>query len=475
MAGSNAIVPVILSGGAGTRLWPLSRRLRPKQFLALGSENSMFRETIARVSGAPFGPAMAVCSAEHRFLVAEEFRRAETPFAAILLEPCPRNTAPAIAAAAAVLERQQAGALMLVLPSDHVIGDQAAFEAAVASAATVAADGQLVTFGIVPTEAETGYGYIQTGEPFVGQDNVHSVAAFVEKPDIQTARNYLADGGYLWNSGMFMFTPESFLGELARHHPKMVETCREAVAAGQADLDFLRLDEPAFAAAEAISVDYAVMEKTDRAAVVRFDAPWSDLGSWSALWALDDADADGNVITGDAIAIDSHDVYIRSEKPLVAAIGVENLIIVATDDAVLVVPRDRAQDVRLAVAELAARGREESESHSRVYRPWGYYQNLDGGDGFLVKQIVVNPGARLSLQYHHRRAEHWVVVEGRARVTNGEQILDLEANQSTYIPLGARHRLENPGDTPLRLIEVQSGDYIGEDDIVRLEDNYGRD
>ncbi|MDD9878953.1 MAG: mannose-1-phosphate guanylyltransferase/mannose-6-phosphate isomerase [Magnetovibrio sp.] len=468
------IVPVILSGGAGTRLWPLSRGLRPKQFLALGGADSMFAETAARVSGGPFAQPMVICNEDHRFMVAEELRRLALDWSDIVLEPCARNTAPAIAVAALRLLETDADAIMAVLPSDHVIGAPDSLREAFAVAAEAAGDGRLVTFGIPPARPETGYGYIQRGDPLAGRDGAFGVRRFVEKPDPATARDYLAAGDYLWNSGMFVFRAEAFLAEMTRFHPETVANCRAALVAAESDLDFLRLDEAAFAEARSISIDYAVMEKTDKAAVVPLDAGWSDLGSWAAMWELGESDAADNVLAGDALAIDARGNYIRSEKPLVAAVGVEGLAIVATDDAVLVVPKERAQDVRLVVDALAESGREEVVSHTRVYRPWGYYQNLDGGDGFLVKQIVVNAGAKLSLQHHNHRAEHWVVVEGEATVTNGDDTFVLGANQSTYIPLGAKHRLENRTDAPLRLIEVQSGDYIGEDDIVRLEDTYGR-
>lgn len=470
------IHPVILSGGAGTRLWPLSRRLRPKQFLALDGDGSMFRQTLARISGAPFAAPTVVCNDEHRFLVAEELRQAGVADADIVLEPAARNTAPAIAAAALHLMARHPDALMLVLPSDHVIGDTGAFRDAVDVAAELARDGHLVTFGVPPTRPETGYGYIRTGEA-LGRTTgpaANRVTAFVEKPDAATAETYLASGDYLWNAGMFAFTAAAFLGEIERHHPEIAAAARNAVAGGAADLDFFRLDAAAFARAPAVSVDYAVMEKTARAAVVPLVAGWSDVGSWTSLSELGRADADGNVTAGRAMVIDSHDTYVRSEHPLVAALGVSGLIIVATDDTVLVLPKERAQEVKDVVARLKAAGHDETDSHTRVYRPWGHYQNLESGNRFLVKRIVVKPGAKLSLQYHARRAEHWVVVAGRARVTNGADVFDLGPNESTYIPSGAHHRLENPGSEPLHLVEVQSGDYIGEDDIVRLDDTYGR-
>ena len=469
---SGTVTPVILSGGAGTRLWPLSRRLRPKQFLTLNGGSSMFAQTLDRVAGTAFAAPVVVCNDEHRFLVAEELRQCGVTGADIVLEPLARNTAPAIAAAAYRFAETDPDAVMLVLPSDHVIGNGPAFLDAVAVAAGLARDGRLVTFGVPPSRAETGYGYIRKGTAIGG--NAFEVDAFVEKPDTSRAQAYLEDGGYLWNAGMFAFTARAFIEELVRHEPAVAANAKAAVAEGAADLDFFRLDAAAFGGAPSVSIDYAVMEKTEHAAVVPLDAGWSDVGSWTSLCELGEADENGNVSAGPAMMLDTDDTYVRSEHPLVTTLGVSGLVVVATDDTVLILPKERAQDVKDVVAALAAEGFEETESHRRVYRPWGHYQNLEGGNGFLVKRIVVKPGAKLSLQYHHKRAEHWVVVSGRARVTNGDEITDLGPNQSTYIPVGAPHRLENPGSEPLHLIEVQSGDYIGEDDIVRLEDTYGR-
>jgi mannose-1-phosphate guanylyltransferase len=432
----------------------------------------MFSQTLARLEGANFAAPVVICNNDHRFLVAEELRRRGTHAGEILLEPVARSTAPAIAAAAIRCLEHDENAIMLVLSSDHVITDLDAFHACVNTAADLAAEGYLLTFGITPDRPETSYGYIKQGGA-CGEAGWH-VARFVEKPNRATAEAYLAEGGYHWNSGMFVFRARDYLDEIEKFHPEIETAAQAAMGAGEQDLDFFRLDETAFASAPAISVDYAVMEKTDRAVMVRLTSQWSDVGSWANLWNLGDADDDGNVIEGQAIVLDARNNYIRSEKPLVAALGINDLVIVATDDAVLVAPKNRAQEVKDLVALVEAQGRDEAVSHTRVYRPWGHYQNLEGGEGFLVKRITVNPGAKLSLQYHHQRAEHWVVVSGTARVTNGDKIFDLGPNQSTYIPEEAPHRLENPGTEPLHLIEVQSGDYIGEDDIVRLEDTYGR-
>lgn len=468
------IIPVILSGGSGSRLWPLSRRLRPKQFLSLYSKNSLFRDTLDRVTGNTFAPPLAICNDDHRFLVAEIFREAGCEGGDIILEPVARNTAPAIAAAALCSAQSDPDTLMLVLPSDHVITDEKGFHDAVDVAAQAARAGALVTFGMAPDKPETGYGYIRRGAPVEGVDGAYGVDRFVEKPDAATAEGYLQSGDYLWNSGMFLFRAGTLIDEMQAHCPDVLVACRDAVAKGQRDLTFLRLDEGAFAAATGISMDHAVMEKTDRAVVVPASFGWSDIGAWSALWDISDTDAHNNVVLGDAITEDVSGCYIRSEKPLIAAIGVSDLIIVATDDTVLIAPKERAQEVKTIVDRLSADGRHEHESHSRVFRPWGHYQNLEEGPGFLVKRIMVKPGEKLSLQYHHHRAEHWIVVSGTATVTNGEEVLTLSENQSTYIPLGARHRLENRGEEPLHLVEVQSGDHISEEDIVRLEDTYGR-
>ena len=468
------IVPVILSGGAGSRLWPLSRSARPKQFLSFGSEHTLFQETVIRVSGDTYGPVMIACSDEHRFLVAEQVRELGVTPAAIILEPDGRSTAPAVAAAAIIAQEKDPDALLMVLPTDHLIADRKGFDAAVPIAERAARDGHLVTFGITPMSPATGYGYILQGEPVEGMEECFRVERFVEKPDAETAEAYLKEGRYTWNSGMFLFRAGQYLEELEKFHPAIAEACRQAVAGGERDLDFFRLEETAYGSSESISIDYAVMEKTGAAAVVPAEMGWTDVGTWTALLATGETDDDGNVLVGDVMTHRVRGSYVHSDKPLLAVIGVEDLIVVATDDAVLVVSKDHAQDVREVSEWLKDQGRTEAETANRVYRPWGYYQIIDGGEKFQVKQLMLNPGAKLSLQRHNHRAEHWVVVEGAATVTKGDETFQLEANQSTYIPIGVDHRLENQGSGPLRLIEVQSGDYLGEDDIVRLDDVYGR-
>jgi mannose-1-phosphate guanylyltransferase / mannose-6-phosphate isomerase len=467
-----SIRPVILSGGSGTRLWPLSRAAYPKQLMPLVGKESLLQETVQRICDpALFGAPFLICNDEHRFLVAEQLRALGVKPEAIVLEPLARNTAPAVAAAALMAEPQS---LLLILPSDHYIQDAGAFRAAAAKAAKAAEAGQLVTFGIQPRSPETAYGYIRRGEPLKDAPGCRRVAAFVEKPDAATAAGYLASGEYFWNAGMFLFRADRFLAELARLEPAIKAAVERSVAGATRDLDFIRLQKEAFAEAPAISIDYAVMEKTKDAAVVPVEMGWTDVGSWSALWDVTEKDADGNALIGDVVSVDVKDSYIRGESRLVTAIGLENIVLIETVDAVMAVSRDRAQDLKLVIDKLSAAGRDERLSHRRVYRPWGTYETVDLDQGFQVKRIVVNPGARLSLQKHGHRAEHWVVVRGMARVTRDREVFDLVANQSAYIPLGAVHRLENPGTEPLHLIEVQSGDYLGEDDIVRIEDSYGR-
>lgn len=467
------IHPVILSGGRGTRLWPMSRSLYPKQLLCLAGQQSMLQETVKRVSGAPFAAPLIVCNDEHRFVVAEQLHQLQVAPRAIVLEPAGRNTAPAAAVAALLAGRDDPAALLLVMPSDHVIALPEVFRETVARAMPAARDGALVTFGIQPTAPETGYGYIKAGRP-TGTETVLAVERFVEKPDLATATAYLQAGGYYWNSGIFLFRADRYIEELERWEPDIVAACRAALDRGRADLDFLRLAAEPFAAGPSKSIDYAVMERTDRAAVVAVDMGWSDVGAWNALWAIGDKDEDGNRLLGDVIASGARNCYLRSESGLVAAVGVEDLVVVATDDAVLVAHKDHAQDVKAVVDRLEAAGRNEHQVHSTVYRPWGAFRTIGGGERYQVKLITVSPGARLSLQMHHHRAEHWVIVRGTARVTRGEESFLLHENQSTYIPLGVVHRLENPGKLPLQLIEVQSGSYLGEDDILRLEDTYGR-
>ncbi len=470
------IHPVILSGGSGTRLWPLSRELFPKQLLPLAGERSLIQDTALRVGGRGFAAPLVVCNVEHRFAIAEQLRQSGIEGAALLLEPVARNTAAAVAAAAAYLGASGAGEhdCLLVLPSDHVILDGAAFLDAVGKAATAAQSGHLVTFGITPTGPETGYGYIRQGDALDAAPGAHAVARFVEKPDLVTAQAYLRDGGWSWNSGMFLFPLGALRTELATHAPGVATAAEQAVARATRDLDFVRLDRDAFAAAPSISVDYAIMEKTSHAAVVPAALGWSDVGSWSALWEIGRRDGDGNVAQGDVIAERTRNSYLRSEHRLLATVGVEDMIVVALKDAVLVAARDEAQHVKAIVDRLRKAGRSEASAHPRVYRPWGSYETIDLGPRFQVKRIIVNPGQRISLQKHARRAEHWVCVQGIARVTRGEDILTLRENMSTYIPVGCIHRLENPGAEPAHIIEVQSGDYLGEDDIVRIEDSYGR-
>ena len=461
--------PVLLSGGSGTRLWPLSREAYPKQFLPLAGDDTMVQATWRRVEALADLAPIVVANEEHRFLVAEQLRQVGAPVPAILLEPVGRNTAPAIAAAALQAMAGGADPLLLVLPSDHVVRDVAGFQRAVREASSAAEAGALVTFGIVPDAPETGFGYIQAE----AGDGLRQVLRFVEKPDAATARSYLDAGGYYWNSGMFLFRASRYLEELARFRPDIVDAVRAAHAAARHDGDFVRLDKDAFSACPSDSIDYAVMEKTADAMVLPVDIGWNDVGSWSALWDVAERDADGNAHHGDVIAVDSRNSYAYAQR-LVALVGLDDIVVVETDDAVLVARKDRVQQVKDVVAQLKSEQRSQAALHREVHRPWGSYDSVDVGDGFQVKRIKVKPGARLSLQSHTRRAEHWIVVRGTARVTRDDEVFELFANQSTYIPIGAKHRLENPGKNMLELIEVQSGDYLGEDDIVRYEDVYGR-
>ncbi|HEV2335818.1 MAG TPA: mannose-1-phosphate guanylyltransferase/mannose-6-phosphate isomerase [Stellaceae bacterium] len=473
------IHPVILSGGTGTRLWPMSRALYPKQLLALTGERSLLQETVLRVAngaggGDGFAVPIIIANEEHRFIIAEQLRAIGVVADALMLEPVGRNTAPAACVAALRLAKSEPDALMLVMPSDHVIGDLGAFHRATGSAAAAARAGQLVTFGIAPERAETGYGYIAKGEPLAGCEGIFAVKGFVEKPDATTAERYLASRDHFWNSGIFLFPVALYLAELGRLRPDMLKACKAALAGARVDSDFIRLDKAAFTACPGDSIDYAVMEHTKRAAVVPVAIGWSDLGSWDALWELAAKDERGNALLGNVVAEATRNCYLRSEKGLVAAIGVEDLVVVATDDAVMVAPRNRTQEVKNLVARLLAERREEAEALATVHRPWGTYRALHNGTRVQVKHIMVKPGAKLSLQMHHHRAEHWVVVQGTAKIVRGNEELILTEDQSTYIPLGTAHRLENPGKIPLHVIEVQSGSYLGEDDIVRFEDSYGR-
>jgi mannose-1-phosphate guanylyltransferase/mannose-6-phosphate isomerase len=466
------VVPVILAGGSGSRLWPLSRELFPKQFHALVGEDSLLQSTLKRAGRVAASGPVIVCNEAHRFLVAEQCRVAGVPWRRIILESQGRNTAPAIALAALDICATDEDALLLVLPSDHLITDLEAFAAAVNHAALAASEGGLVTFGIQPTAPETGYGYIQAPGAVAG-GSVAPVRSFVEKPDAETAAGYLASDEYFWNSGMFVFGARAFLDELARFEPEMLQQVQAAHAGGKEDLDFFR-PGAAFLESPAKSVDYAVMERTDRALVVPVAFDWSDVGSWSAIWQVSPRDAAGNHLRGDVMAVDTQDSYVLAQHRLVGTLGVSNLVVVETADAVLVADRSQVQNVRALVDQLKSSGREESVAHREVFRPWGSYEGIQQGERYQVKRIKVKPGERLSLQMHHHRSEHWIVVRGTAEVTRGDEVFTLAENQSTYIPLGVTHRLANPGKLLLELIEVQVGGYLGEDDIVRFQDQYGR-
>jgi mannose-1-phosphate guanylyltransferase/mannose-6-phosphate isomerase len=468
------LLPVILSGGAGTRLWPLSRELYPKQLLALTSHRTMIQDTALRLKGLNTSPPIVVCNEAHRFLVAEQMRLIDVEPRAIVLEPVGRNTAPAIALAALTALKHSGGEdpILLVLPADHVIRDIAAFHKAATAAVAAAKEGRLVTFGVVPRSPETGYGYIRRGEQ-VG--SVYRIAQFVEKPNLERAEQFMASGQHYWNSGMFVFRARRYLEELERFAPEILAVCRQSLDTARADLDFTRVDAKIFETCPSNSIDYAVMEKTADAVVVPLDAGWSDVGSWASLHAASDADECGNVSHGDVLVEDSSNCYLYSEYRLLAAVGLHDHVVVETKDAVLVAPKDRVQEVKSLVGRLKELGRYEHSLHREVFRPWGSYDTLEIGNRFEVKRLSVKPGGQLSLQMHHHRAEHWVVVSGTARITRGDETFILEENQSTYIPLGVKHRIENPGRIPLHVIEVRSGSYLGEDDIVRLEDRYGRD
>ena len=469
-----ALFPVILSGGSGSRLWPLSREHYPKPLLPLVSEQTLLQETACRLDPIEgLGDAVYVCNEEHRFLVAEQVAQLGRSPSTIILEPEGRNTAPALTLAALYMVQQDPDATMVVMPADHVMQQPRQFIEAVERGAVLAQDGALVTFGVIPVTAETGYGYIKRGEG-VADGAAFTVARFVEKPDQQRAEQYVADGGYYWNSGIFLMRADRWLDEIKLYSPDILTACRKALDQGSEDSDFFRVNPTAFLACPGDSIDYAVMEKTDRAMVVPIDAGWSDVGAWSALWNVCPHDSDGNVIQGDVIAEDTHDALLLAQHRCLATVGLDNVIVVETSDAVLVASKDKAQDVKEIVSRLKAQRREECKTHRQVYRPWGSYEGIDSGARFQVKRLSVKPGAQLSLQMHHHRAEHWVVVKGTARVTCGDQVFNLHENESTYIPMGERHRLENPGNIPLEVIEIQSGSYLGEDDIVRFEDVYDR-
>jgi len=470
------IYPVILSGGSGTRLWPMSRSLYPKQLLALFGDTSLLQQTAARVAGKPgFAPPVVVANEEHRFIIAQQLREIGVEPAALLLEPVGRNTAPAAAVAALRIAESAPDGLVLIMPSDHAIGDPEAFHQAIGQAARAAKTGRLVTFGITPDRPETGYGYIAAGKPTEGCGGAFAVARFIEKPDATDAERYVAAGDSFWNSGIFLFPAAVYLAELERLRPDMLAACKTALAKAKTDADFIRLDKAAFTECPADSIDYAVMEHTGRAAIVPVGMGWSDLGSWDALWEMSERDAAGNALAGNVVAEGTRNCYLRSENGLVAAIGVEDIVVVATDDAVMVAPRNRTQEVKQLVGRLLREGHDQADALPTVHRPWGTYRSIHNGDRVQVKHITVKPGAKLSLQMHHHRAEHWVVVQGTAKIVRGNEELVLTEDQSTYIPLGTAHRLENPGKIPLHVIEVQSGSYLGEDDIVRFEDHYGRE
>jgi len=467
------IIPVILSGGSGTRLWPLSRKHYPKQYLPLAGDNTMLQETILRLNGLDnLADPIIICNADHRFLVAEQCQQINIHNPTILLEPVGRNTAPAIAAAALQSLKNSDDAVLSVLSADHVIQDVKAFHTAINIANGQAQEGKLVTFGIVPTDANTGYGYIKSSKDIV--DGAYKVEEFVEKPDLETAQFYLEKGNYLWNSGMFMFKPSTLIDELTTHSSEIVRSVNNAVNNAEQDLDFIRLDKQAFESSPCDSIDYALIEKSDNVVVVPLDAQWNDIGAWSALHDIGIKDASGNVIKGDVIVQDTSNTYINANHHMVATIGVDSLIVVDTPDVTFIATQDKSQEVKSIVESLQADDRDERVMHRKVYRPWGWYDSIESGKRFQVKRLHVNPGAELSLQMHHKRAEHWVVVSGTATVVNGGEVLTLKEGDSTYIPVGVTHSLENQTNEQLEIIEVQSGTYLGEDDIIRIRDAYGR-
>lgn len=465
------ITPVIMAGGSGSRLWPLSRKLMPKQFLNICSEQTMMQETVSRLTGLDVSAPLVISNEEHRFIVAEQLREINA-LGTIILEPVGRNTAPAIALAALSEISKTNDAVLLVLAADHVIGDSEQFRTVIKDSLPLAESGKLVTFGIVPNQPETGYGYIKKGTNHLC--NSFDVEKFVEKPNLETAEKYLESGEYLWNSGMFMFKASRYIEELSKYRPDMLDACKKAIEHTKTDLDFIRVDKAEFELCPDDSVDYAVMEKTDSAVVVPLDAAWSDIGSFSAIWDINEKDSENNVHQGDVLSYNSTNNLVIAENKLVATVGLENCIVIETKDAVLVADKNSVQDVKKIVEQIKAKNRPEADAHRQVYRPWGHYDSIDVGRRDQVKRITVTPGEKLSIQMHHHRAEHWIVVAGTAKVTNGEKTFLLTENQSTYIPAGVIHALENPGVLPLELIEVQSGSYLGEDDIVRFDDRYGR-
>ena len=463
--------PVVLAGGTGSRLWPKSRAALPKQFLSLTSNSTMLQDTVTRLKGTNAEPPVFICNDAHRFLVAEQLRKKNIEHDGILLEPVGRNTAPAIALAALHATKTGNDPVLLVLAADHLIKDQEAFHSAIVKAGALANEGKLVTFGIVPDKPHTGYGYIKAGKVLnVGFE----VADFVEKPQPETAKQYVESGDFFWNSGMFMFKASRYIEELGKYNPEMLEVCRRAIETEAPDLDFIRVDSEIFSTCPDDSIDYAVMEKTDSAAMVPLDAGWSDVGSWTSLWETADKDEDGNICVGDTILEKTRNSYVNAEQRLVSVIGLEDVIVVETKDAVMVAHKDDAQSIKNVVNKLKAEKRPEFEFHREVFRPWGSYDSIDNGARFQVKRITVKPGEKLSVQMHHHRAEHWIVVSGSANVTIDDNTKLVTENESVYIPIGAVHALENPGKIPLELIEVQSGAYLGEDDIVRFSDRYGR-
>lgn len=474
MQHDHLIVPVLLSGGAGTRLWPLSRETLPKQMLSLLGDSTLLQQTILRVDDAAlFAKPIIVANADHRFLIAEQLRTIGKG-ASLVLEPFGRNTAPAIALAALIASKQDPNAIVLAMPVDHMVRDTAGFRRAVEAGLPLARDGKFVLFGAKPDHAATGLGYIEAGAPLNSETHVRAVSTFVEKPDLATAESFLAGGRHLWNCGIFLLPARGYLAALEQLAPDILKVCRAAMSDAVRDADFVRIQDKTFAACPSSSIDYGVIEKASNIAVVPVDFGWNDVGSWSSLWKAGSKDGDGNVSIGDVMLEDGHDCYLRSEGPLVAALGVDNLVVMATPDVVLVTTKDRDQDVGKLVAKLRASGHRSAKETPAVHRPWGYYHSIHSGERFQVKRITVNPGAKLSLQMHYHRAEHWIVVNGTALVTRDNETTLLHENESIFVPLGCTHRLENPGKMPLNLIEVQSGSYLGEDDIVRIEDVYQR-